>query len=40
MSHQRHILIFNRKDFNVVLSQEGRAKNPALLIFCAAFQRI
>jgi hypothetical protein len=22
------------KDFNVVLSQEGRAKNPALLIFC------
>jgi hypothetical protein len=23
----------DRKDFNVVLSQEGRAKNPALLIF-------
>jgi hypothetical protein len=29
----RSAALGDRKDFNVVLSQEGRAKNPALLIF-------
>jgi hypothetical protein len=32
----RSAALGDRKDFNVVLSQQGRAKNPALLIFCAA----
>jgi hypothetical protein len=29
----RSAALGDRKDFNVVLSQKGRAKNPALLIF-------
>ena len=32
----RSAALGDRKDFNVVLSQEGRAKNPALLIFYVA----
>jgi len=32
----RSAALGDRKDFNVVLSQEGRAKNPALLIFSDA----
>jgi hypothetical protein len=29
----RSAALGDRKDFNVVLSQKGRAKNPALLIY-------
>jgi hypothetical protein len=36
----RSAALGDRKDFNVVLSQEGRAKNPALLIFYAGFRSI